>query len=626
MIVTDGNMEYYVEFRLHGDVYNNCYTNGFTLSGGESVQEMTTVSSSEEETVFKGKKGHLLHCFHEKKSVGNGTVTQCKTIFENATGEMAKLELLSSFAIKGIKADRIHRATSFWSSEGKLLSQDLTELDMEPSWARHGIRIEKFGQVGTMPVRKWVPFLVLEDSVNSRFLGVQLYLASSWQIEVLRKEDTFYIQGGIADRDYGQWTKNVAPGESFETPKAVVAEGSSLLEVCDKLVKAQNPRISEVDKDMPVVFNEYCTTWGNPTFPNLERIAKKLQGSGVKYLVIDSGWYKNAEDEWYETIGDWEPNKALFPDGIKKVADMIKSYGLIPGIWFEFENVAVKSKIFNDVEHLHKRDGVPVTVGGTRFLDMRQQWVQDYLKERVIGLLKDNGFGYIKVDYNETFGAGVDGAESYGEGVRASVEGTRKFFKEMTYEIPGLVIENCSSGGHRLEPSMMELSSQASFSDAHECKCIPLIAANLHRLIRPEQSQIWAVLRANDDIHRINYTIASAFLGRLCFSGDIFDLSDDMWQLAIDSIKFYDRVKKIIRDGITDVIETNVKDYSAPAGYQIVRRTLGNQELIVAHTFEGGANPPINKYLEGREVIESFGSNLDSDFRGCVMLLNRTGR
>ncbi|MCR5557083.1 MAG: alpha-galactosidase [Butyrivibrio sp.] len=612
-------MEYYVEFRLQGDRYGNGYGNGHTLSGGESVQDMEKVSESASETVFKGKKGHLLHCCHREKNVGNGSVTECSVVFENTTDEKLRLELLSSFAIKGLKADRIHRARSFWSAEGRLLSQDLTDLNMEMSWAKHGLRVEKFGQVGTMPVRKWFPFLVLEDSENGNFLGVQLYCASSWQIEVLRRDETYYIQGGIADRDFGQWAKDIAPGESFETPKAVVAEGSSLLEVCDKLVKAQNPRISPVDRDMPVIFNEYCTTWGNPTFPKLEKIAKKLQGSGVKYLVIDSGWYKDSSDEWYQTIGDWEVNKDLFPDGIDKVADMIKSYGMIPGIWFEFENVAVKSKIYSDVEHLQKRDGIPVEVGDARFFDMRQQWVQDYLDKKVVGLLRDNGFGYIKVDYNETFGAGVDGAESYGEGVRASVEGTRRFFKHMTDELPDLVIENCSSGGHRLEPSMMELSSMASFSDAHECKCIPLIAANLHRLIRPEQRQIWAVLRAEDDVDRIKYIIVSAFLGRLCFSGDIFDLSQEKWSLVPESIGFYDRVKHIIRDGITDVIETNAKEYQNPKGYQIVRRSLGDEELLVVHTFEGGANPPIERFLEGREVVEAFGSELDGDFRGRVI-------
>ena len=91
---------------------------------------------------FKGYKNKLV------KLNDNGQV-------ENKTDKETYIELLSSFALKKLKADRIHRATSFWSAEGKLLSQDLTELNFERSWANHGFRIERFGQIGSMPVRKW---------------------------------------------------------------------------------------------------------------------------------------------------------------------------------------------------------------------------------------------------------------------------------------------------------------------------------------------------------------------------------------------------------------------------------------------------------------------------------------
>lgn len=189
--------------------------------------------------------------------------------------------------------------------------------------------------------------------------------------------------------------------------------------------------------------------------------------------------------------------------------------------------------------------------------------------------------------------------------------------------MPELVIENCSSGGHRLTPSMMELSSMASFSDAHECKCIPIIAANLHRLIRPEQSQIWAVLKGYDDIHRIRYSLCAGFLGRLCLSGDIFDISEENWEETLSAIQFYDKVKEIIRSGFTRVIRCNADSYGKPKGYQAVLRTLENRELLVVHTFENGANPDIDDLLEGKKIIDEWGSELSEDFRGRVFLMEK---
>ena len=132
-------------------------------------------------------------------------------------------------------------------------------------------------------VRQFFPFVAVEDSETGKFTGVQLYAPSSWQIEILVKSgDVVTIAGGIADRDFGHWTKKLMPGEEFVAPKALVATGNSLEDVCDKLVKAQNPDISPVDNEMGIVFNEYCTTWGNPTIDNLKKLADKIAGKGIQ--------------------------------------------------------------------------------------------------------------------------------------------------------------------------------------------------------------------------------------------------------------------------------------------------------------------------------------------------------
>ena len=612
-------MEFSVQWRLKGDGYGDAFGNGFTLSDGESVMGMKKISQDAEKTVYRGKQGHLITCFHKEE---NGVIA-LKTLFENKTDRAAALELLSSFSVRGIKADRIHRATSYWSAEGKLLSQDLTDLNMEPSWANHGIRIEKFGQIGSMPVRKWFPFLVLEDSENSDFIGVQLYCPSSWQIEIRTKDRSVTVDGGLADRDFGQWTKEIAPHESFETPKAVIATGKSLYQVCDKLVKYQRPDIAPIDRDMPIVFNEYCFSWGNPTLGNIRKAAEKLKGAGVRYFVIDCGWYKAPCADWFGAAGDWIPDPTLFPNGIREAADIISANGMVPGIWFEFENVGSDAEGFQDVQHLLSRDGFPVTVGRRRFRDMRKAETIKFLDERVIAFLKKNGFGYIKVDYNENIGAGVDGAESYGEGLRQTVQASRDYFVHMKREMPELVIECCSSGGHRLEPSFMETVSMASFSDAHETASIPLIAANLHRLIRPEQSQIWAVVRKDSSLDRIHYLLTSAFLGRLCLSGEIADLSKEQWSAVESGIAFYNEVKHIIKEGVTTLIQTDVKDYSKPRGAQIVLRECGREALLIVHTFENGAKPRLDEILSGYQVKAAYGSDLSGDFQGKAFHLVR---
>jgi len=611
-------MKFGFQVKIRGDAYCGEYSNGMSLSNSESVSRCKIAEEDRDKTVFVCDD-YRVTAYHKKL---NG-VYECITEFENTSDRDLTLDLISSFYIDDICADTVHRATSFWSAEGKMLSQNLIELNMEPSWENHGLRIIKFGQIGSLPVRGYFPFVCLENSKKKEFIAAQIYCASSWQMEVLRVKEPYAVTGGLADFDYGHWCKTIHPGEKFQSPKAVVAKAKSLNDVCHKLVNAQNPDISDIDKDLPVIFNEYCTTWGNPSKENIEKIINRISGTGIKYLVIDAGWFKRPDAAWSQTNGDWNVSKELFPNGIKEVTDEIRKNGFIPGIWFELEKAASLSELYNKTEYLLYRDGVPLTVGTQRFVDMRSELSHAYLKEKVIDFLRDNGFGYIKIDYNETIGVGCDGEESLGEGLRKTILATQDFFREIKKEIPDIVIEICASGGHRLEPSMMELASMASFSDAHECKCIPIIAANCQRMIKPQQSQIWAVIRASDDIHRIRYSVVNGFLGRLCLSGDIYDISDKNWNEILKGIEFYGKCAHIIKKGKSTVIDTPICDYNYPEGNQAVLREYRNEALLVMHTFKGGANPPVEKYIGDYNIVDSYGSELNKDFRARVYLLKK---
>lgn len=147
-----------------------------------------------------------------------------------------------------------------------------------------------------MPVRKWFPFVALEDTVAGVVWGAQLAWSGSWQMEIFRQNDDVALSGGLADREFGHWLKTVRPGEIFEAPPAFLScVRGSLDELCDRLT-AQQQRAADlqpaVEKELPVIFNEWCTTWGDPSHANLCALADRLRGSPVRYLVIDAGWYK----------------------------------------------------------------------------------------------------------------------------------------------------------------------------------------------------------------------------------------------------------------------------------------------------------------------------------------------
>jgi alpha-galactosidase len=596
-----------VQVKLMGDPVGGGFSQGLTMRNSETLSSLCYAGQSviedkekiEVVTTLRSDRGYACehHLFYRHKD----EAFTIQTVFRNEGQESLSLELLASFSLSGLTPFAeddapnrlyLHRFRSSWSAEGRHICQAVEELNLERSWSGHGVRAERFGQVGSMPVHGYFPFAGVEDRAEGVFWGAQLAWAGSWQMEAYRRDDQLSLSGGLADREFGHWMKNVAPGDSFSSPLAYASTvKGNLDDLCQRLTAMQIPAAEQVpasEQSLPVLVNEWCTTWGNPEHKRIVEIAKRLRESGAKYFVIDAGWYRGDNGNWEFSQGEWAPNRNLFPQGLAATAAAIREQGLIPGIWFEFEVVGSQSPLFDSMtEHFLQRDGFPITAGQRRFWDFRDPWVHQYLREKVITQLREAGFGYIKVDYNETIGMGVDGAESLGEGLRQHLLAVQEFFREMRREIPDLVIEVCASGGHRLEPSMLALASMGSFSDAHESLDIPIIAANLHRLILPRQSQIWAVLHAADTVQRITYSLAAGFLGRLCISGEIDQLSAGQWELVQSAIRFYERVAPIIKNGKSRLYQPIGAAWRHPQGAQAVVRILedNSQALLVAHSF-----------------------------------------
>ena len=155
--------------------------------------------------------------------------------------------------------------------------------------------------------------------------------------------------------------------------------------------------------------------------------------------------------------------------------------------------------------------------------------------------------------------------------------------------------------------------AMASFSDAHECVEIPIIAAELQRLILPRQSQIWCVIRGSDSIRRIAYSLAATFLGRLCLSGDVTNLSKAQWDIIDDGIDFYKKAANVIKNGKSALISRRGLSDRHPTGWQAsVREGENGEILVVVHSF---ADPPEYAGIdipEGAKIKALFAENKDA--------------
>ncbi len=578
-------------------------------------------------TVMRDPRGYsitnVITYYHGESSF------EMKNIFSNESADAVTLEMLSSFEFGNLTPFTpemapgdllLHRLRSKWSHEGRLVTDRIEDLQLEPSWSNWSASSERFGVRGSTPVMKFFPFVAVEDVANHVLWGAQLAHEASWQMEVYRQDDGLHVSGGLADREFGHWMKVIAPQEQFETPKAILSVCRGDIDMlCHRLVSAGEKYVDAgpaKEQELPIIFNEYCTTWGCPSHENITGILNAIRGRGFDYFVIDCGWFKEDGVPWDISMGDYEVSPTLFPQGLEATVAAIRDAGLEPGIWFEIDNVGRAAHAYEYTDHLLKRDGLPLTTESRRFWDMNDPWVQDYLGEKVIGTLRKYGFAYMKMDYNENIGIGCDGCESLGEGVRRNMEASVNFVRRVKSELPGIVLENCSSGGHKLEPLMMSECAMASFSDAHETPEIPIIALNLHRAILPRQSQIWAVIRKADSCKRIGYSIANTFLGRMCLSGDVTELSDAQWDVIDRGIAYYREIAPIIKKGMSHRFGPKILSDRHPEGWQALLRVGENGEaMVVIHCFHGELPERIEIPLEGcaQKLVSAYSYDQKAD-------------
>lgn len=609
-----------VQVAFAGDENLIDYTQGLTMRNRSStllrVTEQTSDGTSVTTCLSDGAGNDYVHYLSYSPATG---VFSARVRYENHSGESRLLEMLESFSLSGIAATgrrdlstrglTLHRMTSAWSRECRLKSDSFSHLGLDMSWARYGVKVEKFGQRGTMPVRDYYPFAAIEDE-KGVIWGATAEAPYSWQMEVYQEKETCALSGGLGDYEFAHWRKEILPGESFETHEAffTVRRSGGVNAVCNALLHEADSRLDvpESEEEMPVLFNEYCTTWGCPSEENIEAILAALKPFPIGYFMIDCGWYKPDDKGWCNAIGDWEQSRLLFPAGISRVSEKIRAAGMKAGIWFEFEVAGRDSACFERRDLLLTRDGFPLTSKNRRFLDLRKEEVRSYLSERMLGFLKDNGFEYIKIDYNDNIGIGCDSDDgaALGEGGRQIAEESVDYIARIREAVPGMVVENCSSGGSRIEPYRMSKVSMCSFSDAHECAEIPLVAANVSRVVPARQSQIWAVLREKDSLSRVIYSLCAAFLGRVCLSGDVLALPPEKVKCISEGLDFYREVRDVVRYGDISLIDCDVEYYRKPKGRQIYVKDLKDRRLVIVHRLEGKGD--ICVPAAGYRVLRAF--------------------
>jgi alpha-galactosidase len=108
---------------------------------------------------------------------------------------------------------------------------------------------------------------------------------------------------------------------------------------------------------------------------------------------------------------------------------------------------------------------------------------------------------------------------------------------------PHLVLENCGSGGLRMDYAQLAVAQLQSTSDQQDPLRYPPIAAAAATAATPEQAAVWAYPQPDRSLDEIAFTLTGALLGRVHLSGFLNLMSDEQFALVRSAISVYKDIR-----------------------------------------------------------------------------------
>jgi alpha-galactosidase len=199
---------------------------------------------------------------------------------------------------------------------------------------------------------------------------------------------------------------------------------------------------------MPIFWQGFDRYSGRPGWAteagqlNALKVAHEV---GCDTLWLDAAWFPGG---FPNGVGNWSCDPQRFPNGLKPVSDAAHKLGMGFILWFEPERVAAGTEIARE----HPEFVFGGANGGLFKLNdpAARRWLTGLLSKR----MEEFGLDWYRNDFNIDplgFWRANDAPDRQGMTEIRYVEGHYEMWDELRARKPGLLIDNCASGGRRID-------------------------------------------------------------------------------------------------------------------------------------------------------------------------------
>jgi len=351
------------------------------------------------------------------------------------------------------------------------------------------------------------PFFAVFNQQTGRGLAFHIMADCMWRYEV-RKH---FVSGGTKHVriEMGMDNSNLAitlqPGEALTLPRILYYEFTNTVDMeayrlhryCKTLYRP---------KAFPAVYNTWMSNFDRISLEGLTEQLVEAKSLGLEYFVVDAGWF-GAPNVWFGSVGDWEEvQDANLMGQMNILADRVRKQGLKFGLWFEIERASVKSRIAASHPEYF------IFQGKNAFLDFGNPEAREYALSILQKHITHYGIAYIKFDFNGTL--------TYDNGqtaLRRYMDGYQSFVEQLGVRFPQVYLENCASGGLRMNLSSLQGYDSFWISDNHSLYTQLEIFKNTLIRMPSRALETWISIRS---IEKFDPVYNGDYAEKILMSGD----------------------------------------------------------------------------------------------------------
>ncbi|MHB0859154.1 MAG: glycoside hydrolase family 36 protein [Anaerolineae bacterium] len=299
-----------------------------------------------------------------------------------------------------------------------------------------------------------LPFMNLQCPGGGYVLAIGW--TGQWAAEWTRGEADLRVQAGME-----RTCLRLHPGEKIRTPRILVIlyqgddplAGNNLLRRV--ILDHYTPRIGGEIVLPPITHMTQSTYYrtGEMGEESQLRTIPQAAALGVEVFWMDACWYGQQREhaDWWSNVGDWSIRQDAFPRGLKPIAEATHAAGMEYIVWWEPERVYRGTTIAR--EHPEFLLHAPHDSNNALF-DLGQPEACRYMTETIANVIETSGIDHYRQDFNFEplpYWQANDAPDRIGMHEIRHIEGLYAMWDALLARFPGLWIDNCASGGRRID-------------------------------------------------------------------------------------------------------------------------------------------------------------------------------